>query len=91
MFFSDPLLPSSASLSRIWLAAHYEKKLTKHQTLTTNIPEIATSITEDTAIPLRVSGQLLLGCCKVYKKQVGYLEEDCGSAVWTIKQVHNTI
>lgn len=42
------------------------------------------AIIED-SIALRVSGQLLLGVCKIYSKKTRYLLEDCNDALMKIK------
>ena len=36
---------------------------------------------------LRLSGQLLLGVVRIYKRQAGYLLDDCNDALVKIKMV----
>ena len=38
MFYSEHVLAKKGPLGRIWLAAHWEKKLSKNHTLQTDIP-----------------------------------------------------
>lgn len=37
MFYSEAILSRRGPLARVWLAAHYERKLSKTQTLQTDI------------------------------------------------------
>lgn len=37
MFYSEAILSRRGPLARVWLAAHYERKLSKNQTLQTDI------------------------------------------------------
>lgn len=37
MFYNFEVLTKKGKLARVWLAAHYDKKLTKTQVLNTNI------------------------------------------------------
>jgi hypothetical protein len=37
MFYSDVVLSKKGSLAKVWLAAHWERKLSKSQFLQTNI------------------------------------------------------
>ncbi|CCJ28293.1 unnamed protein product, partial [Pneumocystis jirovecii] len=74
-------------LAKIWLAAHWEKKLSKSQFLQTNIKQTVNAIVNQDQIPiaLRLSGQLLLGVVKVYSRKTRYLLEDCNEALIKIK------
>jgi chromatin segregation and condensation protein Rec8/ScpA/Scc1 (kleisin family) len=61
------------------LAAHFtDKKLTKAHVDETNINDVVKQIiTPAQAFALRLSGQLLLGVCRIYQKKVKYVQEDC--------------
>ena len=61
------------------LAAHFtDKKLTKAHVDDTNINEaVKHIITPAQEFALRLSGQLLLGVCRIYQKKVKYVQEDC--------------
>ena len=73
---SDPCL-AHACYGR--LAAHFtDKKLTKAHVDETNINDVVKQIiTPAQAFALRLSGQLLLGVCRIYQKKVKYVQEDC--------------
>ncbi|KAF4620636.1 hypothetical protein D9613_000619 [Agrocybe pediades] len=63
MFYSDTILSRRGPLGRVWLAAHMERKLSKSQTLQTDIEQSVDAIMgqEIELMALRLSGQLLLG------------------------------
>ncbi|KAJ3387845.1 Double-strand-break repair protein rad21 [Entophlyctis sp. JEL0112] len=100
MFFTDAVLPalpgaaakkgSSGALARVWLAAHWERKLSKAQFMQTNIQLSVGAIVGDSAgqpMALRLSGQLLLGVVRIYSRKAKYLLEDCNEALVKIKMV----
>ncbi|KAI8894624.1 Rec8 like protein-domain-containing protein [Globomyces pollinis-pini] len=83
MFYSD-LVGKKGTLAKVWLAAHWERKLSKSQFLQTNLQSsISAIVHEDMA--LRLSGQLLLGVVRIYSRKTRYLLEDCGEALVKIK------
>ncbi|KAF9518658.1 hypothetical protein BS47DRAFT_1379762 [Hydnum rufescens UP504] len=63
LFYSEAILSRRGPLARIWLAAHYERKLSKSLTLQTDIGQSVGAIVGPEVVPmaLRLSGQLLLG------------------------------
>jgi cohesin complex subunit SCC1 len=81
MFYSQVILARKGPLGKIWLAAHFDKKLTKNQIFTTDISE---SVVLNPAAPLalRVSGHLMLGIVRIYSRKVKYLMADCTEAMW---------
>lgn len=87
MFYSEAILSKKGPLARVWLAAHWEKKLTKSNILQTNIQSAAREISEENHAPmaLRLSGQLLLGVVRIYSRKARYLLEDCNDALMKIK------
>ncbi|KTW28786.1 hypothetical protein T552_01416 [Pneumocystis carinii B80] len=87
MFYSKTILSKKGPLAKIWLAAHWEKKLSKFQFLQTSIEQSVNAIVNQEQIPiaLRLSGQLLLGVVKVYSRKAHYLLEDCNEALMKIK------
>jgi len=89
MFYSDVLLAKSGPLARVWLASNLDRKLTKRDCLQANLEDSIDVIVDETAAPmaLRLSGQLLLGVVKIYKRKTGYLLEDCNEALLKIKLV----
>ncbi|KAJ3067554.1 sister chromatid cohesion protein 1 [Podochytrium sp. JEL0797] len=89
MFFSDNILSKKGggALAKVWLAAHWERKLSKAQTIQTNIEVSVGAIVGDSGQPmgLRLSGQLLLGVVRIYSRKARYLLEDCNEALVKIK------
>jgi cohesin complex subunit SCC1 len=78
MFYSQLILARKGPLGKIWLAAHYDKKLTKAQIFLTDITESVESIINPSVpLALRVSGHLMLGIVRIYSKKVKYLVTDC--------------
>ncbi|KAK7681170.1 hypothetical protein QCA50_015785 [Cerrena zonata] len=81
---SDQLLSKQGPLAHVWLAANYDKKLSKQQLLSTNIITSSKYITNQPltfrsassqeessqgTITLRLSGQLLLGIVRIYSRK----------------------
>lgn len=86
MFYSQVILARKGPLGKIWLAAHFDKKLTKTQILGTDIPKSVESVLSPTSpLALRVSGHLMLGIVRIYSRKVKYLLSDCTEAMWKIK------
>lgn len=74
-------------LAKVWLAAHWERKLSKTQTLQTDISQSVGAIVgqEVEVMALRLSGQLLLGVVRIYSRKAKYLLDDCNEALLKIK------
>tara|TARA_R110002050_G_scaffold277366_1_gene423007 strand:+ start:2530 stop:4092 length:1563 start_codon:yes stop_codon:yes gene_type:complete len=86
MFFCEAILGKKEALGKIWLAAHWEKKLTKAEVFETDIAASCTSICEaKNEYALRLSGHLLIGIARIYMRQVTYLFTDCNDALVKIK------
>jgi cohesin complex subunit SCC1 len=86
------VLTKKGPLAKIWLAAHWEKKLTKNQITETNISTSVKDIAEPVVpIALRTSGHLLLGVVKIYSRKVRYVLQECKEAETKIKLVCNII
>lgn len=83
MFFSENFLARGEPLANIWLAAHYDKKLTKAQIQSTDIPNTVQDIISGQGVPmaLRLTGQLLLGTTKIYSRKTYFLWDDCTEAL----------
>jgi cohesin complex subunit SCC1 len=61
MFYSQIILAKKGPLGKVWLAAHWDKKLGKQQIFSTDIAVSVESIVNPTVpLALRVSGHLLL-------------------------------
>ncbi|KIW05711.1 uncharacterized protein PV09_03571 [Verruconis gallopava] len=87
MFYSDVLLSKTGPLARVWLASTMERKLSKRDCLQSNLEDSVDMLVDESGAPmaLRLSGQLLLGVVKIYKRKAGYLLDDCNEALLKIK------
>ncbi|KAG6845407.1 hypothetical protein H0H87_009754 [Tephrocybe sp. NHM501043] len=87
MFYSETILSRRGPLGKVWLAAHMERKLSKTQTLQTDIEQSVDAIMgqEIEVMALRLSGQLLLGVVRIYSRKAKYLLDDCNEALLKIK------
>ncbi|XP_056320416.1 double-strand-break repair protein rad21-like protein 1 [Danio aesculapii] len=86
MFYAQLFTSKRGTLAKIWLAAHWEKKITKAHVfecdLETTIKEI---LSPQIKIGLRTSGHLLLGVVRIYSRKTRYLLADCSDALVRIK------
>ncbi|OMH85262.1 Cohesin subunit rad21 [Zancudomyces culisetae] len=90
MFFSESVLLKKGPLAKVWLAAHWEKKMNKAQFIQTDIAASVSAMIERNQPPiaLRLSGQLLLGVAKIYSRKARYLLEDCTEALVKIRMAY---
>ncbi len=85
MFYSEVILARKGPLGKIWLAAHFDKKLTKKQIFSTDISSSVESVLNPAnPLALRVSGHLMLGIVRIYSRKMKYLVTDCADAMWKI-------
>ncbi|XP_036433940.1 double-strand-break repair protein rad21-like protein 1 [Colossoma macropomum] len=85
-FFTQLFTSKRGSLARIWLAAHWEKKITKAHVFECNLEmTIKDIISPPIKIGLRTSGHLLLGVVRIYSRKAKYLLADCNDALVKIK------
>jgi cohesin complex subunit SCC1 len=88
MFYSKFMFVKKGPLSKVWIAAHFQRKLTKTLVQGTDINISAKSILDpSTPLALRLSGQLLLGLVRIFQKKVRYLQEDCSEALTKMKMI----
>ncbi|VEL31801.1 unnamed protein product [Protopolystoma xenopodis] len=86
MFYAHFVLSKKGPLARIWLAAHWDKKLTRAHVFETNISSSVEAILEPKLkMALRTSGHLLLGVVRIYSRKAKYLLADCNEAFVKIK------
>jgi cohesin complex subunit SCC1 len=86
MFYSQLILAKKGPLGQVWLAAHWDKKLTKAAISAADVGQAADSIANPVVpLALRVSGHLLLGVTRIYSRKVNYLFTDCSEALVKIK------
>ena len=85
-FHYDFILSKRSSLAKVWLAAHWEKKLSKVQIFETNLQSIVQDILHPkTPIALRMSSHLLVGLVRIYSRKAKYLLKDCSDTLVNIK------
>ncbi|NXP21159.1 RD21L protein, partial [Scytalopus superciliaris] len=86
MFYVHLLINKRGPLAKIWLAAHWEKKLTKAHIFECNLETTVQKILSPKfAIALRTSGHLLLGVVRIYHRKAKYLLSDCSEALTKMK------
>ncbi|TQS37163.1 hypothetical protein Golomagni_02371 [Golovinomyces magnicellulatus] len=92
MFYSETLLSKTGPLARVWLSANIERKLSKNHVLQTNVKDSVDAIVMPNQAPLalRLSGQLLLGVVRIYRRKANYLLDDCNEALIKIKMAFRT-
>jgi len=89
MFYVQEVLAKKGLLAKVWLAAHWDSKLTKAQILATDISKSVESILKYNQsdnkkrkeMSLRLQAHLLLGLVRIYVRQVKYLKDDCDVAI----------
>uniref|UniRef100_A0A672ZHV8 Rad21/Rec8-like protein N-terminal domain-containing protein n=1 Tax=Sphaeramia orbicularis TaxID=375764 RepID=A0A672ZHV8_9TELE len=86
MFYTQLFTSKRGHLAKIWLAAHWERKLTKAHVFECNLENtVRDIISTKMKIGLRTSGHLLLGVVRVYSRKAKYLLADCNDALVKIK------
>ncbi|NXC85929.1 RD21L protein, partial [Cercotrichas coryphoeus] len=86
MFYVHLLINKRGPLAKIWLAAHWEKKLTKAHIFECNLEAtIQKILSPKLAIAPRTSGHLLLGVVRIYHRKAKYLLADCSEALTKMK------
>ncbi|KAM5245922.1 double-strand-break repair protein rad21-like protein 1 [Ctenodactylus gundi] len=86
MFYTHVLMSKRGPLAKIWLAAHWERKLTKANVFECNLEiTIEKILSPKVKIALRTSGHLLVGVVRVYNRKTKYLLADCNEALLKMK------
>ncbi|XP_032377738.1 double-strand-break repair protein rad21-like protein 1 [Etheostoma spectabile] len=86
MFYTQLFTSKRGPLAKIWLAAHWERKLTKAHVFECNLETtIKDIISPKMKIGLRTSGHLLIGVVRIYSRKAKYLLADCSDALVKIK------
>jgi cohesin complex subunit SCC1 len=89
-------LGKKGQLAKIWLAAHWSKKLSKQQVSSTDVKEHVKAILsqeqagEKIPLALRLNGHLLVGVVRIFSRQVGYLYSDANETVTKIRKAFHT-
>ncbi|KAM5134770.1 double-strand-break repair protein rad21-like protein 1 isoform 2-T2 [Mantella aurantiaca] len=86
MFYTHVLLDKHGILAKIWIAAHWHKKLTKSNIFECNLESAINNIlSAKMVMSLRISGHLLLGVVRVYNRKTKYLLADCNESLLKMK------
>lgn len=86
MFYSTQILAKKGPLGIVWIAAHMDRQLKRHQIYEANITiTVDTIMNPEAPLALRLSGQLLLGVVRIFDRQVRYLQQDCEAALVKIR------
>lgn len=86
MFYAQFILSKKGPLAKIWLAAHWDRKLSKAQIFETNVQDAVEEILKPRVkMALRTTGHLLLGIVRIYSRKAKYLLADCNEAFLKIK------
>ncbi|XP_035511965.1 double-strand-break repair protein rad21-like protein 1 [Morone saxatilis] len=86
MFYTQLFTSKRGPLAKIWLAAHWERKLTKAHVFECNLETTIKDIMcPKMRIGLRTSGHLLIGVVRIYSRKAKYLLADCSDALVKIK------
>ena len=86
MFYGAFVLAKKGPLAKVWLAAHWDKKLTKAHVFETDVESTVDNIiSPQVKMALRTSGHLLLGVVRIYSRKQKYLIHDLGEACAKIK------
>lgn len=92
MFYVPVILGKKGPLSVVWLAAHIDKKVSKSQVLNTDISAIIDLLlNSQLKISLRVTSDLMVGLCRIHKRQTMYFFDDCRRVFELIQRLFNQI
>eukprot|EP00038_Savillea_parva_P030200 m.76277 g.76277 ORF g.76277 m.76277 type:complete len:594 (+) comp9049_c0_seq2:93-1874(+) len=87
MFYHEFVLAKKGTLGKVWLAAHWEKKLSRSAIAKHDVVNSCKSIIEPvTPLALRTSGHLLLGVVRIHDGKAKDLMTDCSNALCQIKR-----
>lgn len=71
------LIAPNGIWGKVWLAAHWERKLKKQDYQEIDLRSLLATISaKRSLVSLRATGHLLVGACKIYCKQSAFLEEE---------------
>uniref|UniRef100_A0A8C8B6X1 RAD21 cohesin complex component like 1 n=1 Tax=Otus sunia TaxID=257818 RepID=A0A8C8B6X1_9STRI len=84
MFYVHLFVNKRGPLAKIWLAAHWERKLTKAHIFECNLETTVEKLISP-KVSLRTSGHLLLGVVRIYHRKAKYLLADCSEALTKMK------
>ncbi|XP_020264389.1 sister chromatid cohesion 1 protein 3-like [Asparagus officinalis] len=92
MFYSHTIIAKKRPLGTVWITAHLERKIKKHQLNEIDVASYAECIMfPEVPIALRLSGHLLYGLVRIYSMKVKYLIQNCNRIVDDIRRVFTSV
>ncbi|KAK7197857.1 double-strand-break repair protein rad21 [Novymonas esmeraldas] len=86
MFFSTYVLTKKGPLAKVWLAAHWDKRLTRHEVKVVDLSQTILHIVRPVVpIALRTSGELLVGVVRIYALKVKHLLKEATEATLLLR------
>ncbi|ESL11945.1 double-strand-break repair protein rad21 [Trypanosoma rangeli SC58] len=86
MFFSTYVLTKRGPLAKIWLAAHWDRRLTRNEVRVVDLRQSVVDIVQPAVpIALRTSGELLVGVVRIYALKVKHLLKDATDATLVLR------
>ncbi|RNF02882.1 double-strand-break repair protein rad21 [Trypanosoma rangeli] len=86
MFFSTYVLTKRGPLAKIWLAAHWDRRLTRNEVRVVDLRQSVVDIVQPAVpIALRTSGELLVGVVRIYALKVKHLLKDATDATLILR------
>ncbi|KAH9588735.1 Rad21/Rec8-like protein [Trypanosoma melophagium] len=86
MFFSTYVLTKKGPLAKIWLAAHWDRRLTRNEVRVVDLRQSVVDIVQPAVpIALRTSGELLVGVVRIYALKVKHLLKDALDATLVLR------
>ncbi|ORC85090.1 double-strand-break repair protein rad21 [Trypanosoma theileri] len=86
MFFSTYVLTKKGPLAKIWLAAHWDRRLTRNEVRVVDLRQSVVDIVQPAVpIALRTSGELLVGVVRIYALKVKHLLKDAMDATLVLR------
>lgn len=81
MFFSTYVLTKKGPLAKVWLAAHWDRRLTRNEVKVVDLSRTIMHIVRPVVpIALRTSGELLVGVVRIYVLKVRHLLKEATEA-----------
>ncbi|KII68039.1 Double-strand-break repair protein rad21 [Thelohanellus kitauei] len=85
MFYADYLFSKKNWLKKVWILAHFDKKLTKTQIFDIDIGQVIEEILgPDVRLAIRLLGHLLLGLSRIYFHRACFVLEECSTFLFKL-------
>ncbi|EPY20520.1 cohesin complex subunit SCC1 [Angomonas deanei] len=91
MFFSTYVLTKKGPLAKVWLAAHWDRRLTRNEVKVVDLNQTIVHIVHPVVpIALRTSGELLVGVVRIYALKVRHLLKEATEATLFLRVTTTT-